>query len=90
MLHIYLEMKDGTGDTDIKQRIHEELLVLDKDYDNLQNMLGILPLKVTLLPSGSFRRFVEDRRKKGADLTQLKPAHINASAQDMKDLIRFM
>ena len=90
VLHIYLEMKDGTGDTDIKQRIHEELLVLDKDYDNLQNMLGILPLKVTLLPSGSFRRFVEDRRKKGADLTQLKPAHINASAQDMKDLIRFM
>jgi len=38
-----------------------------------------LPLKVTYLSSGSFRRYILKRQNEGADLGHLKPPHINPS-----------
>jgi hypothetical protein len=42
-------------------------------------MAGLKPLRVTYLPNGAFDRYVEGRRRAGADLGQLKPLHMNAS-----------
>lgn len=50
-------------------------------------MLGIRPLRVTILPAGSFQRYYENRKKAGADLAHLKPPHMNASDAIVEDLV---
>lgn len=85
ILHIYIELKDSVN-ADIKTLIHEQLRAIASDYRDLQDMVGIQPLKITLLPQGSFKKFYEERRKDGADLAHLKPPHINASDDEMRRL----
>ncbi|MFZ5352318.1 MAG: GH3 family domain-containing protein [Bacillota bacterium] len=58
VLHLYLEPEDRKLDAgSVKHLIHENLKNLDTDYRDLQTLLGKDPLRVTLLPSGTFNRF---------------------------------
>jgi hypothetical protein len=50
-------------------------------------MLGIRPLRVSLLPAGSFQRYYEEKQRSGADLAHLKPSHMNPSNAVIKELI---
>jgi hypothetical protein len=50
-------------------------------------MLGVHPLQVKSLPAGAFAGFAAHRVAAGADLAHLKPAHINASDQDLELLM---
>jgi hypothetical protein len=40
-------------------------------------MLGLKPLKVTVLPAGTFEAYISKQRAAGADLAHLKPPHVN-------------
>jgi len=84
--HIYLEPKDNIDGREAEQLIHQQLKDMDSDYRDVEDMLGKRPLKVTILPAGSFRRYYEERRKAGADLSHLKPPHMNAPEGDIQEL----
>ncbi|OGO32949.1 MAG: hypothetical protein A2Z29_01810 [Chloroflexi bacterium RBG_16_56_11] len=86
IIHLYLELK-GTESSGLEKTIHEQLLKLSKDYLHLETMLGIRPLKVTVIPSGSFQRYYEERKKEGADMAHLKPPHMNASDKVISSLL---
>ena len=45
----------------------------------MEEMLGLKPLEVTLLPQGAFSSYIAQRQAEGADLGHLKPPHINPS-----------
>jgi hypothetical protein len=53
VLHIYLTPRNGTNGMDEKELarvIHAQLRELDTDYANVETLLGLKPLVVTLLP----------------------------------------
>ena len=80
-MHLYLEPKGSAeiAEDQATVAIHEQLKKLDKDYTDLEAMLGLRPLKVTVLPNGAFRAYIMKQRAAGADLAHLKPPHVNPS-----------
>lgn len=83
VLHIYIELKGDSpaSEQDVASVVDEQLKLLDDDYTNLESMLGLRPIIVTLLKSGAFQAFMMKRMAEGADLAHLKPKHINPSDQ---------
>ncbi len=53
--------------------------MLDIPYAELESFTSLMPLEVTLLPSGAFSTYKLRQQQAGADLTRLKPPHINPS-----------
>ena len=87
VLHLYLELKeDGATAEQVATSVHEQLKMLDSDYANLESFLGLMPLKVTLLPDDAFQAYIERQQAAGADLGHLKVPHINPS-DGMLDLL---
>jgi phenylacetate-coenzyme A ligase PaaK-like adenylate-forming protein len=87
VIRLYIELKDKNESKEVERLIHRELLAINQDYRDSENMLGIRPLRVTLLDTGSFQRYYEKKKASGADLAHLKPPHMNASDPTIKDLI---
>jgi hypothetical protein len=94
VLHVYIELKDGyvASEKGVAKAIHNQLKELDTGfiYSELENMLGdvesmldLRPIEVTLLPEGAFARYIAQRRAEGADLAHLKPRHINPSDAEL-------
>jgi len=79
ILRLYIELREEIEAAEVERLIHRELVSINPDYRDLENMVGIRPLRVTLLPAGSFTRYYEKKKASGASLVQLKPPHMNAS-----------
>ena len=80
VLHLYIEPRDpGTTAEQVTALVHEELKKIDVPYAELESFAGLRPLRVTLLPQDAFLRYKFAQQVAGADLTQLKPPHINPS-----------
>ena len=79
VLRVYVEVKTGGAPSEsaIAAKVHDELKKLDRDYADLESILGVKPVKVSLLPEGAFKAFMEQRQAEGADLAHIKPPHIN-------------
>ena len=88
-LHLYIELKDNGSATmqQITARIHEELKKLDKPYAELESFTGLSPLVVTQLPLGTFHLYKQRQQELGADMTQLKPPHINPADETVEFLL---
>ncbi|HQG82372.1 MAG TPA: hypothetical protein PLU14_03185, partial [Caldisericia bacterium] len=57
-LHIYIEMIDNSlSEPNIEDLVHNALKELDHDYRDYEQMIGKKPLKVTLVPPGTFSKF---------------------------------
>ncbi len=87
ILRLYLELREDIPEKEVQTRIHEQLRLIDNDYKNLQDMLGLWPLRVKLLPSGSYDRYREARQRERADLAKLRPPHINATEKHIEELV---
>ncbi len=87
VLRVYLEMKEQVKEEDVRQLLHDRLKEIDEDYRNMEDMLDMRPLKIELLPEGSFQHYYNMKQEAGADLAHLKPRHINASDDDIKNLL---
>jgi phenylacetate-coenzyme A ligase PaaK-like adenylate-forming protein len=87
VLRLYLEPREEIDRDETESRIHGELVAIDQDYGHLVSMLEARPLKITLLPEGTFRRYYEEKRKSGADLSHLKPPHMSVSDQTIEELL---
>ena len=68
-------------------RIHEELKKLDKPYAELESFTGLRPLVVTQLPQNTFHLYKQRQQELGADMTQLKPPHINPADETIEFLL---
>jgi len=81
VLHVYLEVKDGCAASNkrVASKLHKQLKKLDKDYADLESILGVRPIQVSLLPQGAFQAYMSARQAEGADLAHIKPPHINPS-----------
>ena len=73
---------------EIEKIIDQQLQAIDIDYKDLDKMLGLNPIKVTLLSPGTFNRYYEEKQREGADLAHLKPPHMNASNSIIQRLIK--
>ena len=88
-LHVYLEASSSPAPSEkaFTSAVYRQFRELDKRYNfNIYSIFGEeeeppadLPLKVSYLSSGAFRRFIVKRQNEGADLGHLKPPHINPS-----------
>ncbi len=87
-LHLYLELKESRDSEEVKRLIDSSLAALDSSYTDLSKMLGMEPLRVTILPQGSFQRYLEEKMEAGFDLAHLKPPHMNASNDVIESLLR--
>jgi len=88
ILHLYIELKeDGTTAEQAGISIHEELKKLDTPYAELESFTGLRPLEVSLLPQNAFQLYNQRQQASGADLTQLKPPHINPTGDTIDFLV---
>jgi len=89
ILHLYLELKDEyvASEKSVEAAVYDELQELDstyhyniyRAYGDPESVLGLKPIKVTFLPQGAFYNYISQREAEGADLGDIKPAHINPS-----------
>jgi phenylacetate-coenzyme A ligase PaaK-like adenylate-forming protein len=77
-LRLYLELKESREAPEMERLIDEQLKVVDEDYRDMDALLGLQPVRVTLLSRGTFQRYYDQKRREGADLAHLKPPHMNA------------
>ena len=87
IINLYIELKEEMETKEVERLIHQELITINRDYEDLQSTLGIQPLRVTILPVGSFKRYYEQKKASGADLAHLKPPHMNASDVVIQNLL---
>jgi hypothetical protein len=87
-LRIYLELKDAAPVAEVQARIHENLKALNPFYADLETMLEMKPLRVTLLRPGTFLAYYQERQAAGADLAHLKPPRMGAADTVVSDLLR--
>jgi hypothetical protein len=88
LIRIYLELKEDRDVKQLEDQIHEALMAISSDYRDLHEMLSMKPLRVKLLPKGSFQRYYEEKQKSGVHLAHLKPRHINVSDAVIADLLK--
>jgi hypothetical protein len=88
LLHLYIELKDDVAVEVVRQSVHEDLKTLNPFYTDLESMLEVRPLKVTLLARGTFQEYSMEKQAAGADLAHLKPPHMNPSDEIISDLLR--
>ena len=89
MLHLYVELKGNyiASEKSVAAAIYDQLIKLDSvhhyniyiAYGDPENVLGLKPVQVTLLPQGAFSSYMAQRQAEGADLGHLKPPHIKPS-----------
>jgi len=60
-MNLYIETKEDISKESVSERVNEKLTEYDKDWKDLSNMMQYTPLKVTLLPQGSFNKYLEKR-----------------------------
>ena len=86
-LHLYLELDDNyiATEEDVAIAVYEQIKKLEdglyiyKDLASLEKLIGFKPIEVTLLPTGVFTNYKNQRQAEGAELVHLKPPHINPS-----------
>jgi hypothetical protein len=89
VLHIYLELREGyiAGEESLATAIREQFKKLDRKHrcnfysliGDMETVLGLKPVEVTLLPQGAFSSYMAQWQAEGADLGHLKLRHINPS-----------
>ncbi|MCZ6855388.1 MAG: GH3 auxin-responsive promoter family protein [Gammaproteobacteria bacterium] len=87
ILHLYAEADSAIIQADAEEKLHRALRNEDDFYRDLEDMLGIRPLEITLLPSGTWDRYYDNRLQKGLDLHDLVPPRMNSSEIDVSDLV---
>jgi hypothetical protein len=87
VLHVYMELSGDGSQSELCSRLHNELKKADSGYHDLAEMMEIQPLRLTLLKRGSFKNLARARYQAGFELAQQRPPRMNASEQDILELL---
>jgi hypothetical protein len=89
VLHFYLELRDGyiASEESLATAIFGQFRKLDRKYrcnfyrliGDMEVVLNLKPVKVTLLPQGAFSSYISQQRAEGAALENPRPPYINPS-----------
>lgn len=88
VLRLYVELVEGAKVDRLEDMIHKNLRAISPLYKEAITEARTNPVRVTILPGGSFQRYLEQKQKAGADLAHLKPPHMNASDDTIRDLLK--
>jgi hypothetical protein len=72
----------------LETALHNKLKELDGDYDDLEAMLNMNPLRLQLLPPGTFARYSQMREAEGADFAHMKPPRVQPSDEIVDTVLR--
>ena len=96
VLHVYVELQPGyiATDENLATSIREQFRKLDRKYrcnfyrlvGDIENTLGLKPIKVTLLPQGAFSSYSAQRQWQGAVSGSLKLRRVNPSEHELQML----
>jgi hypothetical protein len=97
VLHVYPELGAGyiASEESLATAIREQFRKLDRKYrsnfyrliGDMETVLDLTPVQVTLLPQGAFSTYVARRQSEGATLESLRLPHVNPS-EDVLSLLR--
>jgi phenylacetate-coenzyme A ligase PaaK-like adenylate-forming protein len=90
-LHLFIELakKGSVPEEKVQEMIRQSFSAQFSDYVDMKEMLGIEPVVVRLIPSGSFAAYMKSKMEAGADLAHLKPPHMKPSDGILKELLTF-
>ena len=88
MLHLYVEVNGGRDEADVVSSVHKNLKALDPAYGDLESMLGIIPLRVSLLDPGTFQSYYQERLRRGESAEQSRLSHMSPPSEALRDLLR--
>ena len=88
-LHLYIELSRtmNSSEQSIQEVLSKSFSAQFPDFNNMKEILGIDPLKVTVIPEGSFSAYIKSKLAAGADLAHLKPAHMRTLDESLKHLL---
>jgi len=86
-LHLYIEMNGNRSPQEVATTLQNELVNLDPGYRDLEQMMDIRPLDVTLLHPGTFADYYTRKKSLGAELVQRKPPRMNAPDVIVRELL---
>ena len=87
VLSLYIEPRQEADPEQLRYRLHEELKAIEPYYREMATDLRANPLRIRLLPRGTFQRYLATKAEEKAMLAQLKPSHMNASDEAISTLI---
>ncbi|MFC1920209.1 GH3 auxin-responsive promoter family protein [Chloroflexota bacterium] len=88
ILHLYIEPKEHIDSEEYGRWFHDQLKEIDRFYNDLDKMLELKPVKVTILSEGTFDRYYQEKSDAGVELAYLKPPHMNARSDMIESLVR--
>ncbi len=86
-LHLLIEVRDRLRPQEVEEVLHQGLRGVDPGYRDLEDMIGLKPLEVTLLPRGTFERYAQEMRRRGLDPSQWRVGHLNAPQARINELL---
>lgn len=89
-LHIYLEPNPANNINidNYSEQLALELAKIIPEFSGLKEILGLNPIKISLIKNGSFNAYMAQKQKEGADLAHIKPTHMQPSDQVMQLLLK--
>ncbi len=87
-VHIYVEAGEDVEEAAASARLHQNLKDLDPPYRDLESMLGLKPLRVSLLAPGTFQRYYQERRRLGQSLMEARLPHVNTPPAAVQELLQ--
>jgi len=86
-VRLYVELKEERKADEVACLVDDQLKAVDIDYKDIDSYLELQPVKVTLLSKGTFERYYQEKVTEGADMTHLKPPHMNAPQKAIERLL---
>jgi len=84
-LAMYIEPTREKTAEEIQRLLHEQLYTEDRDYRELANFFGYTPIKVHIVPKGTFALYLQDKVA-----TIPKVDRINMEEKEFKKLIKLI
>jgi hypothetical protein len=88
-LRLYIEPAETVESESVRQSVHNALKDLNPFYADYESMIEKRALEVTMLTAGTFQKYMLEKQRLGADLSHLKPAHMNAPDEVIQLLLHF-
>ncbi len=86
-LHMYIELSNPYEAGRLVPTLHRSLKDCDPLYSDLESMLGICPLNVTVLSPGTFDAFTDMKLRQGASLVGSRPPRMNPNDEIVGRLV---
>ena len=86
-LRLFIEAKNHHDEHEICHLVNERLKQGNRYYADYERLLEEKPLLVTMLNPGTYKEYMAEKQRQGADLAHLKPPHMNPTEDDVRLLV---